>query len=97
MNITNLTIIGIGDLVSVVNQETYGAIGIFTIASLIIVGYIYLNRKYNMAVSIFLSLALALPLLVIEFLIGLITSETIYLYFLLLASSAIFAYMKKGD
>jgi hypothetical protein len=97
MNITNLTITGIGDLVSIVNQETYSSIGIFTIASLIIVGFIYLNRKYNMAVSMFLSLALALPFLIIEFLIGLVGSEIIYLYFLILASSAVFAYMKKGD
>jgi hypothetical protein len=97
MNITNITMTGIGDLISIVNQETYGAIGIFTIASLIMVGFIYLNRKYNMAVSMFLSLALALPFLIIEFLIGLVGSEIIYLYFLLLASSAVFAYMKKGE
>jgi hypothetical protein len=50
-----------------------------------------------MPVSMFLSLSLALPFLVIEYFLGLVGNEVLYLYLLLLSISAVFAYLKKGD
>jgi hypothetical protein len=97
MNITNVTITSVKDFVDLVNVETYGALGIFLTTSLIMIGYYYLSRKYSMPVSMFLSLSLALPFLAIEYFLGLVGNEVLYLYLLLLSASAVFAYLKKGD
>ena len=97
MNITNVTITSVKDFVDLVNGETYGALGIFLTASLIMIGYYYLSRKYSMPVSMFLSLSLALPFVVIEYFLGFVGNEVLYLYILLISASAVFAYLKKGD
>jgi hypothetical protein len=85
------------DFINIVSGETYGALGIFLTASLIMLGYYYLSRKYSMPVSMFLSLSLVLPFLAIEYFLGLVGSGVLYLYLLLLSASAVFAYLKKGD
>jgi hypothetical protein len=97
MNITNITITSVKDFMDIVSSETYGALGIFLTASLIMLGYYYLSRKYSMPVSMFLSLSLAMPFVVIEYFLGFIGNEVLYLYILLISASAVFAYLKKGD
>ena len=97
MNITNITINSLQDFVSVANQETFGFLPIILLFGLFVVGVANLNKRYNTAVSIFLTLVFELPVVIMLFLLNLLSSGAILTYILILSMSGVFAYMKKGD
>jgi hypothetical protein len=97
MNITNITVNSIQDLISMANQEVFGLLPAIVLFGLFIIGVTNLNKKYSTAVSIFLALALELPITIVFFLLGMIDSGVILTYILILSMSGVFAYMKKGE
>jgi len=64
---------------------------------LFVLGVVNLNKRYNTAVSIFLTLVFELPIVVMFFLLGMFDSGAILTYILILSMSGVFAYMKRGD
>jgi hypothetical protein len=97
MNITDLTITGLGDFLSITNAEMGGTLGILLIFMFFGIGFLYLNKKFNTAVSIFLTLSLLLPFATVLFILNLLDSGAFYIYIILLSLSGVFAYLKKGD
>ena len=97
MNITNINVNSIQDLLSLANQEAYGFLPTIILFGLFVLGVVNLNKKYNTAVSIFLTLVLELPIVVMFFLLGMLDGSVILTYILILSMSGVFAYMKKGD
>jgi hypothetical protein len=97
MNVTNITVNSIQDLLSYSNQEVFGFLPVIFLFGLFIVGVANLTKKYNTAVSIFLTLVFELPIVVMFFLIGMLDSGAILTYILILSMSGVFAYLKKGD
>jgi hypothetical protein len=97
MNITNITVNSIQDLLSYSNQEAFGFLPVIFLFGLFVVGVANLTKKYNTAVSIFLTLVFELPIVVMFFLLGMLNSGAILTYILILSMSGVFAYMKKGD
>jgi hypothetical protein len=97
MNVTNITVNSIQDLVSYSNQEVFGFLPVIFLFGLFVIGVANLNKKYNSAVSIFLTLVFELPIVVMFFLLGMLESWAILTYILILSMSGVFAYVKKGD
>jgi len=97
MNITNITVNSIQDLLTYSNQEAFGFLPAIVLFGLFIVGVASLNKRYNTAVSIFLTLVFELPITVMFFLLGMLDSGVILTYILILSMSGVFAYLKKGD
>jgi hypothetical protein len=97
VNITNLTVTGLGDFLSIVNGEMYGSFGVLLIFMFFGIGFLYLNKKFNMAVSIFLTMSLLLPFTTALFILNLLDSGAFYVYIILLSLSGVFAYLKRGD
>jgi len=62
---------------------------------LFVLGVTNLNKKYNTAVSVFLTFVFELPIVVVFFLLGMFDSGAILTYILILSMSGVFAYMKK--
>jgi len=97
MNITNITINNIQDLITLSHQETYGILPFLILFGIFAVSITYLQKRFNTAVSIFVSLVLELPIVLIFGLLGLVSSGAILIYLLILGMSGVFAFMKKGD
>lgn len=96
MNITNITIANFTDLFSVVNEEVNGIFGMGMLLLFFIVGFIYLNKKYNIPASLFISLVLCLPITSVLALLNLIPNSVFFLYILLISVVGVFMFTKKG-
>jgi hypothetical protein len=97
MNVTDINVTSIQDLLSYSNQEVFGFLPVIFLFGLFVVGVANLTKKYNTAVSIFLTLVLELPIAVGFFLLGYLDDGAILTYILILSMSGVFAYLKKGD
>jgi len=97
MNITNITINNIQDLITLSHQETLGLLPFLILFGIFAVSITYLQKRFNTAVSIFVSLVLELPIVLIFGLLGLVSGGVILIYLLILGMSGVFAFMKKGD
>jgi hypothetical protein len=96
MNITDINVTSIQDLLTYSNQEVFGFLPVIFLLGLFVVGVANLTKKYNTAVSIFLTLVFELPIVVMFFLLGMLDSGAILTYILILSTSAVLAYVK-GD
>ena len=97
MNVTNINVTSIQDLLSYSNQEVFGFLPVILLLGLFVIGVVNLNKRYNTAVSIFLTLVFELPLVVMFFLLGMLESGAILTYLLILSMSGVLVYVKKGD
>jgi hypothetical protein len=97
MNITNITINNIQDLIILSHQETLGLLPFLILFGIFAVSITYLQKRFNTAVSIFVSLVLELPIVLVFGLLGLVSGGVILIYLLILGMSGVFAFMKKGD
>lgn len=99
MNVTiyNITITGINDYFSLLNEITLGTFGVGILFMLAFVGIFYLSRTFNIYVSIFLTLALLLPVSIALVTLNALNNNALLVHFVLLFIFAIISYLNKPE
>lgn len=93
MNITNITITNLGDFLSIVNAEVQGGLAPITLIVLFVISFSLLSRMFRLSLAIFIAVILIYPVALAFISLGLLDSNFIFIYMLLIGAAAVFSYL----